>query len=138
MQAPKAGGGVRSLKGIVATAGAGRVLNLHALAAEVLDDPDYGERPLFIHPVLNRSIIMKYNVPSGEEDNLAPRRFNSTKIVFPFDQDDLDLGGQGLFVDQPDFPNVLARVLDYTDLPFGRDVMVLRTLDRLPTLDPFL
>ncbi|WP_421934338.1 hypothetical protein [Phenylobacterium sp.] len=138
MQAPKAGGGVRSLKGIVATAGAARVLNLHALAAEDRDDPEYNQRPLFIHPVLNRSIIMKYNVPSGEEDNLAPRRFNSTKIVFPFDQDDLDLGGQGLFVDQVDFPNVLARVLDYTDLPLGRDVRVLRTLDRLPTLDPFL
>src|SRR5581483_1989955 len=139
MQAPKhVVGGRNSLKGMVSAAGAARVLNLHALAAEAPDDPDYLERPLFIHPVLNRSVIMKYNVPAGQEDNLAPRRFNSTKIVFPFDPYDLDLGGQVLFVDQRDFPRTLTRILDYTDLPMDRDMRVLRILDRLPTLDPFL
>lgn len=139
MLAPKARADVRrGVKGIVAAAGAARVLNLHALAAEAPEDPDYGKRPMFIHPVLNRSIIMKHNVPWGQEDNLAPRRFNSTKIVFPFDQRDLNLGGQVLFVDQPDFSSALTRLLDYTDLPLDRDVAVLRALDGLPTLDPFL
>lgn len=138
MQEPKSWTGVHSLDGIVATASAARVLNLHALAAETLDDPDYSERPLFIHPILNRSLVMKYNVPLGKEDNLAPRRFNATKVIFPFDQRDLGLGGQALFVDQRDFSNALARLLDYTGLSLERDVVVLQILDGLPTLDPFL
>jgi hypothetical protein len=138
MQVLKAVAGVRSLKGIAATASSARVLDLHALATLTIDDPDYLGRPLFIHPVLNRSIIVKHNVRAGEEDRLAPRRFNATKIIFPLDQMDLNLGGQSLFVDQHDFVGALTRHLDYTDLPLDRDVRVLRILDKLPTLDPFL
>ena len=138
MQGLKSVAGVRSLKGIAAAASSARVLDLHALSAVAMDDPDYAVHPLFIHPVLNRSIIVKHNVRSGEEDRLAPRRFNATKVIFPLDQRDLNLGGQSLFVDQHDFVGALTRHLDYTDLPLDRDVRVLRILDKLPTLDPFL
>jgi hypothetical protein len=135
---PKLAGSISSFKGTVAAAGAARVLNLHALAAEDLGDPGYRSQPMFVHPVLNRSIIMKYNVPCGMDDKLAPRRFNSTKIVLPFDELDLDQGGRVLFVAQPDFSNALARILDYSRLPLDRDLQVLRILDSLSTLDPFL
>lgn len=138
MQVLKSVAGVRSLKNLVATASSARVLDLHALATEDPDDPDYRLRPLFAHPVLNRAIITKHNARSGEEDRLAPRRFNATKIIFPFDPTDLGLGGQFLFVDQSDFVAALGRHLDYSDLPIERDLLVLRALDRLPTLDPFL
>jgi hypothetical protein len=138
MQVLKSVAGLRSLKSIAVTASTARVLDLHALAAENLDDPDYLEHPLFVHPVLNRSIIVKHNVRSGEEDRLAPRRLNVTKIIFPFDPSDLNLGGQFMFVDQHDFVAALTRYLDYTDLPLDRDVAMLRMLDKLPTLDPFL
>ena len=93
---------------------------------------------MFAHPLLNRAIIVKHNVAPGEEDRLAPRRFNATKVIFPLDPSDLNLGGQFLFVDQHDFVGVLSRHLEYEDLPLDRDVAVLRVLDRLPTLDPFL
>ena len=138
MQVLKSVAGVRSLKGMTAAASSARVLDLHALAVEAIDDPDYLAKPLFIHPVLNRSIIVKHNVRPGEADRLAPRRFNATKVIFPLDQRDLNLGGQSLFVDQSDFVGALTRHLDYTDLPLDRDVRVLRILDQLPTLDPFL
>lgn len=138
MQVLKSVAGVRSLKNIAAMASSARVLDLHALAAENLEDPDYLEKPLFAHPVLNRSIIVKHNARPGDEERLAPRRFNATKIIFPFDQFDLNLGGQFLFVDQHDFLSALTRHLDYTDLPLDRDVAMLRIIDKLPTLDPFL
>ncbi len=93
---------------------------------------------MFAHPLLNRAIIVKHNVAPGEEDRLAPRRFNATKVIFPLDPSDLNLGGQFLFIDQHDFVGVLSRHLEYEDLPLDRDVAVLRVLDRLPTLDPFL
>jgi hypothetical protein len=138
MQALKAVAGLRSLNSIIATASSARVLDLHSLCMEKREEPDYAERPMFTHPVLNRSIILKHNLHAGERDRLAPGRFNATKIIFPFDPLDLNLGGQWLFVSQRNLVSVLARHLDYTDLSMDRDVAVLRTLDRLPTLDPFL
>lgn len=138
MQVLKAVPGVRSLSSITAAASSARVLDLHALASEVSGEVDYAEKPMFQHPILNRTIIVKHNVRSSEEDRLAPRRFNATKVIFPFDPGDLNLGGQYLFVEQSDFVTVLTRHLDYGDLDPARDIAVLRVLDRLPTLDPFL
>ena len=113
-------------------------MNLNVVSGGSFDDHEYIDLPMFRHPVLNRSIIMKYNLQIGAEDKLVPRRFNSTKIIFPFDKNDINLGGQALFVDQPNFDGALSSLLDYTDLPIDRDLTVLRALDRLPTLDPFL
>ena len=138
MQLYRVDAGVRSLKTVVATSSSARILNLHGLAAEQPDDPDYVAKPMFVHPVLNRSIIAKHNVSPGEEERIAPRRFNATKIIFPFDPNDLNLGGEVIFVDQPDFLISLTRRLEYGGRPLERDVAVLRILDRLPTLDPFL
>lgn len=138
MPALNAVAGPRSLRTIIATASSARVLDLHALAAEGADDPDYAEHPMFLHPVLNRSIIIKHNPRAGNSDRLPPGRFCATKVIFPFDPADLSLGGQWLFVGQRNFTAALARHLDYTHLSMDRDVAVLRVLDRLPTLDPFL
>jgi hypothetical protein len=138
MQLYRVDAGVRNLKAMVATSSSARILNLHGLAVEPPDDPAYVAKPMFVHPVLNRAIIAKHNVAPGEEERIAPRRFNATKIIFPFDPDDLNLGGQFLFVDQIDFLVALTRQLDYGGRVLERDVAVLRILDRLPTLDPFL
>ncbi len=73
--------GARNLSTIVATSSSARVLNLHALHVEQPEDPDYRGAPMFAHPVLNRAIIVKHNVAPGEEDRLAPRRFNATKVA---------------------------------------------------------
>jgi hypothetical protein len=127
-----------SLKAVVAKTGSTRIMNLHGVSGEVLRDSEYAELPMFVHPVLNRSIIMKFNLQVGAEDKLAPRRFNSTKLIFPFDRNDINLGGQALYIDQPNFDGALASLLDYTDLDVERDLKVLRALDKLPTLDPFL
>ncbi len=138
MQLYRVDAGVRNLKAMVATSSSSRVLNLHGLSAEQPADPDKIPKPMFIHPVLNRAIIAKHNVAPGEEERIAPRRFNATKIIFPFDHNDLNLGCQFIFVEQVDFLVALTRKLDYRDLDLERDVAVLRILDRLPTLDPFL
>jgi hypothetical protein len=138
MQLYRVDAGVRNLKAMVATSSSARILNLHGLSVEPPDDPAYMAKPMFVHPLLNRVILAKHNVAPGEEERIAPRRFNATKIIFPFDPDDLNLGGQFLFVDQIDFLVALTRRLDYGDRLLDRDVAVLRILDRLPTLDPFL
>jgi hypothetical protein len=139
MQVIKATVGVASLKSIVATSSSARILNLHGLALEPQPaDSEYAVKPMFLHPVLNRSIIVKHNVRPGEEERMAPRHFNATKIIFPFDPVDLGLGGQFMFVGQDDFVATVTRHLEYEGLVLDRDIKVLKILDSLPTLDPFL
>ncbi len=130
--------GVRSLSALAAEASSARVLDLASLAAEKPTDEDYAAKPMFLHPVLNRAILVKHN-GGGDNDPFAPRRLGATKVIFPFDVFDLNLGGQYLFVDQADFLPLMNRHLDYDDPEqLDRDVAVLRMLDKLPTLDPFL
>jgi hypothetical protein len=131
--------GVRSLSALAAEASSARVLDLASLAAEKPTDEDYVDKPMFLHQVLNRAILVKHNGSLVDSDPFAPRRLGATKVIFPFDVFDLNLGGQYLFVDQADFLSLINRHLDYDDSEqLDRDVAVLRMLDKLPTLDPFL
>jgi hypothetical protein len=138
MQPLRSAVGVASLNSIIARSSSARVLDLHSLAVSVPDDPEYLTRPLFTHPVLNRAIIAKHFVRPDEFGQWTNRRIAATKVIFPFDAIDLTLGGQYVFVDEPGFLVQLERHLDYGEVSKDRDVRVLRLLDRLPTLDPFL
>jgi hypothetical protein len=130
--------GVQSLRSITARSSSARVLDLHSLALEASEDPDHRARPMFLHPVLNRTIIVKHHPRAGEFEGESDRGAVVTKVIFPFDHSDLDLGGQFLLVDDPDLVEQLARHLDWRDVDMARDLTMLRLLDRLPTLDPFL
>jgi hypothetical protein len=137
MRALKTVSGVESLSSITARSSSARVLDLHSLALYASDDPDHAARPMFTHSVLNRTIIVKHHPRPGEFE-FGEHGAICTKVIFPFDPRDLDLGGQYLLVDDPDLIAQLERHLDYRDADLNRDVLTLMLLDRLPTLDPFL
>ena len=130
--------GVQSLRSITARSASARVLDLHSLALDAAADPAHAERPMFTHPVLNRTLIVKHHPRPGEFEYADDHGAIVTKIIFPFDPDDLDLGGQFLLADDPDLVALLERHLDYRDGDLIRDLAVLQMLGRLPTLDPFL
>lgn len=130
--------GVHSLRDIAALSSSARVLDLHAIALEGAELADYFDRPMFTHPVLNRTIIAKHHPRPGEFDDRPERRAVSTKVIFPFDSSDLQLGGQFILVDQVDFLEQFDRQLDYLEGDRARDLAVLKVVDSLPTLDPFL
>lgn len=130
--------GVQSLRSITARSSSARVLDLHSLALDAADDPEHRSLPMFLHPVLNRTIIVKHHPRAGEFEGATERGALVTKVIFPFDPSDLDLGGQFLLVDDPDLVEQLARHLDWRDIDMARDLTMLRLFDRLPTLDPFL
>lgn len=138
MQALPTVSGVQSLRSITARAASARVLDLHSLALEQEGNEAHRAQPIFEHPVLNRTIIVKHHPRPGEFEYAADRGAIVTKVIFPFDPDDLDLGGQFLLVDDPELPLKLARQLDYSEIDRARDLTVLALLDKLPTLDPFL
>ena len=130
--------GVQSLRHITARASSARVLDLVSLAHDEAQNPEHREQPLFTHPVLNRTIIVKHHTRPGDFDYRPNRRAVTTKVIFPFDPSDLDLGGQFLLADAPDLAEQLARQLDYAGANLAGDLTVLRLLETLPTLDPFL
>jgi hypothetical protein len=130
----------RSVRFLSALGGAStsRVFNLHRIAQDNGDDPEYSQKPLFASPIINRSFILKHRTRADESYMFASPRTVSTKIIIPFDNDDLKAGGYGLFVDQRGYAEALRNAGHYNSETLDRDMTVLKLLNALPSLDPFL
>ncbi len=115
-----------------------RVLNLSRLFRQFRDDEDFNEKPLFENSALNRAIILKHNLRVDERHLFPSHRQTVMKIILPFDPYDLSLGGRILFFRQQHFEQLMRSYLSIEDLSRNRDVDILRCLDKLPSLDPFL
>ena len=129
--------GHRSLAALAQSGSTARVLNLSAVASELGDDIEYLTKPFFETAILNSSIVLKHGVRPYELSLFDAPPAIATKIIIPFDRRDLGLGGWSVFVSQRRWEEDLsAFVADAATLP--RDVQVLKALDELPSLDPFL
>ncbi|MGN6149809.1 MAG: hypothetical protein ACTHPD_14825 [Rhizomicrobium sp.] len=129
---------VRHLTGL-GGASTSRVLNLLSIARNHADDPDHKGRPLFISQALNRSILLRHRIRSDESYMFATPRSVATKIIVPFDEQELRLGGRSFFVDQAGYTEMLQQIGNYRDdHSASRDEEVLRLIDSVPSLDPFL
>jgi len=115
-----------------------RVLNLHRIAVEQEQDPLHKEKPFFASPILNRSFLLKHRTRSDESYLFAGTRPTATKIIVPFDNNDLKSGGRSLFVDQRGYTENLRAAGHYQNDALQRDLWVLKLLDAVPSLDPFL
>jgi hypothetical protein len=103
------------------------------------EDPEYVAKPLFSSPVLNRSILLRHLVRGDETYLFHSRRSVATKIIVPFDERDLKLGGRSVFVDQLGYQETVQQVGNYKDnAGVERDLEILRLIDAVPSLDPFL
>ena len=131
----------RSVRSLVGLSGASssRVLNLGAIAFAQADNPKHRAAPFFDSPILNSSIILKHRLRSDEMDLFMPRRTIATKVIFPFEKTDLRSGGRSLFVGQRVYEHMLQEIGNYGDKhDIKRDMEVLRLIDAVPSLDPFL
>jgi hypothetical protein len=129
---------VRQLTGL-GGASTSRVLNLMSIARNHADDPDHKAKPLFLSQALNRSILLRHRVRSDEGYMFSTPRSVATKIIVPFDEQELRLGGRSFFVDQTGYFETLQQIGNYRDdHSAGRDEEVLRLIDSVPSLDPFL
>jgi hypothetical protein len=128
----------RSLSAL-STASTARVLNLNAIGIAHEDNADFGANPMFTSPVLNRAIILKHRLRANEADLIQGARCIGTKVIFPFDRTDLSAGGWSLLVGQKDYEELLRDAGHYGErYDFHHDLRVLRLLDQVPSLDPFL
>ena len=129
---------VRHLTGL-GGASTSRVLNLLSIARNHADDPDHKAKPLFLAQPLNRSILLRHRIRSDESYMFPTPRSVATKIIVPFDEQELRLGGRSFFVDQTGYFETLQQIGNYRDdHAAGRDEEVLRLIDSVPSLDPFL
>jgi len=115
-----------------------RVLNLRHIARINASDPEHGAKPLFLSPVINTAFILKHRLRPDETYLFPSARSAGTKIIVPVDPSDLRAGGRSLFIDQRGFLESLREAGHYNDEKLERDVGVLRLLDAIPSLDPFL
>ena len=129
---------MRNLAHLNVTASSHRVLNLSKIWLYNQDNEDYAARPMFENSGLNRAIILKHTLRMDERHLFGPGRTTVTKIILPFDARDLTLGGRSFFFRQMRFEELMSSFLGIDDIHRNRDVDILRCLDNLPSLDPFL
>jgi hypothetical protein len=127
---------VRNLANLARSASTARVLNLLKVAADNAGGAEWAERPMFRTPALNRALIIKHRLRRNETDLMPRRRQVVTKIVIPIDATDLKTGGRYLFVGEHGFERTVRENFGIED-PHP-DLHILRLLDELPSLDPFL
>jgi hypothetical protein len=115
-----------------------RVLNLYRIAADHEGDAEHWENPLFLSPLINRSFLLKHRIRADEAYLFPCPKAVATKIIIPFDFQDLKAGGRSLFVDQRGYSDMLRSAGNYSGDALDRDLWVLRLLNAVPSLDPFL
>jgi hypothetical protein len=130
----------RSVRFLGALGGAStsRVLNLFRIGQENHALPEYSEKPLFISPVINKTFLLKHRTRADETYLFSSPRTVATKVIIPFDSTDLRAGGRSLFVDQRGYTDMLRQAGNYSPENLERDLTVLRLLNAVPSLDPFL
>jgi hypothetical protein len=114
-----------------------RLLNLALVARRSARDRAWSTQPFFNTPVLNASLLVKHNVRSHEQMLFPSPPYIATKVIVPFDRDDLELGGRTIFVGQKGWREQLTLLADGAP-GLARDFDLLEVLDELPSLDPFL
>ncbi|HEX4534322.1 MAG TPA: hypothetical protein VH000_08830 [Rhizomicrobium sp.] len=132
--------GDRSVRNLGALRGAStsRVLNLSAVRKAHGEEPEYRAAPLFDSPIINSALILKHRV-RGDESYLFDTPHNvATKVIVPFDMDDLKLGGRSFFYGQRGFRDAMRQIGNYNPDAMQRDLEVLRLISTVPSLDPFL
>lgn len=129
----------RNLSLIRESASTTRILDLAFIESRYADTDEYKQKPLFSNQHLNSSVIMKHALRASERHIFNGMRLNATKLVFPFAKEDLSLGGESLFVGEPDFARKLAQKIGAGDpSKMQDDLETLALIDSLPSFDPFL
>jgi hypothetical protein len=116
-----------------------RVLNLVAIGKKHGQNPEFTSKPLFRSRILNNTIILKHRLRADETDHFASDRAVCTKIIVPFEIDNLKAGGKSFIVGQHGYEEMVREVALHSDsVEEDRDFQVLALLDQIPSLDPFL
>ena len=114
--------------------GSPRVLNCNVITRRILAvDPE--AKPFFRCKPLNNLVLIK------DSDSQSRTAVIGTKLYLPFNENDIYEGGRTVFVHNPGLEQALLDNFGEGALPkelLAEDMRVLKILDKLPSLDPFL
>jgi len=114
--------------------GSPRVLNTNVITKQILAQ-DPSARPFFRCRPLNNMVLIKDNDPMSRTSSIG------TKLYLPFNENDIYEGGRTIFLHDKNTAQALIDVFGNGALPrelLDEDMKMMRILDRLPSLDPFL
>jgi hypothetical protein len=121
--------------------GSSRVFDCNRITRKLRETDAAVENLFFRNPQLNNLIVVKHSVPASDRQkrNTPPV---GTKLYFPFDENDPYRGGSTIFLHDK---NLEAALQDKCGVSrennkqaVEQDIVLLKALGRLPTLDPFL
>jgi hypothetical protein len=128
----------RCLSGLE-NASTNRVLNLVAIGKKNEKNREFNDNPLFRSRVLNNTIIVKHRLRADETDQFTFDRAVGTKVIVPFERGNLKAGGKSFIIGQHGYEKMVREVALHSDrIEEDRDFQILRLLDQIPSLDPFL
>jgi hypothetical protein len=118
--------------------GSPRVFNCNVMTRRILaDDP---AAPVFFrNKPMNRLVLIKDAVPESESRGATSSI--GTKLYFPFNENDIYEGGRTIFAHDRHMESALADNFGQGALKqdaLAEDMRILKILDKLPSLDPFL
>jgi hypothetical protein len=128
---------VRSLAALGETASTSRVLNLTHIFKSFRHEAAYQMNPFFKDVRLNKAIILKHTLRTSETGIFLQSRRTATKLILPFDPEDLRSGGATIFVNEIRFERFCRDYLEGSP-DAVQDIELLKLLDGIPSLDPFL
>jgi hypothetical protein len=128
-------------------AGSSRVFNVCSRTAllrrSMTKDADVAETDfLFLARELNNVILVKEARPSRKSSRFHYEQSIGTKLYFPYHCSRIYDGGKSAFVDDPQIRRILKHHAgldsDENSEDADRDLNLIRLLEELPSLDPFL
>ncbi len=114
--------------------GSPRVLNCNVMTRKILAANPAAKTFFFCKP-LNNIVLIKDTDPQSRTSGIG------TKLYCPFNEHDIYEGGRTIFVHDKGVESALIANFGEGALPkelLAGDMRILRILDRLPSLDPFL
>ncbi|MDR3424986.1 MAG: hypothetical protein P4M13_07935 [Alphaproteobacteria bacterium] len=114
--------------------GSPRVLNCNVITRRILAK-DPAARPFFRCKPLNNIVLIKDTDPQSRSSSIG------TKLYLPFNENDIYEGGRTIFVHDNGADKALIENFGEGALPkelLSEDWRILKILDKLPSLDPFL
>lgn len=133
-------GGKRNLALIRKSGSTARILNLLVAHERFGQTAPYQRAPMFRSKRMNKAILIKHTLRGSECDLFEQRRATATKVIFPFAESDLSLGGSYFFANMRGGDDAMRTFIgdEVSGADMDHDSETLSALDALPSLDPFL
>ncbi len=130
--------GLRSLELLYNSGSSSRVLNVLRTQRIAASENMELSPPLFQSPRLNKCIIVKHRLRIEDAEYFSNDAVSVTKLILPFDDKMLAIGGKSVLIGQNQWLESLADSAIIDPSNNSADLAVLRCLDQLPSFDPFL